>query len=89
MLRHGEVAEWSKTAISSTNYQLACKGVVIDGDRAVYALQLTSRKRRAGPIKGGFRLDRETGLPLRQSGYLVNTRSRHRPVLFRECAGIA
>ena len=65
----------NSVAITPANYKFEYKGVVVDRDRLAYTFRVTPRKKKAGLIKGELWIDAETGLPLRQSGYLVKSPS--------------
>jgi len=62
-------------AITTANYKFAYKRLVEDGERFACAFEITPRRKRAGLIKGELWLDRQTGLPVLQSGYLVKSPS--------------
>ena len=71
---------WSETttrsvAITPANYKFAYKRIVDDGERFAYAFQITPRRKRDGLIRGELWLDRQTGLPILQSGHLVKSPS--------------
>ena len=65
----------ARLAISPANYRFAYKGVVDDGEYLAYVYQITPRRKRAGLIKGELWLDQRTGVPVRESGYLVKSPS--------------
>jgi len=62
-------------AITPANYRFAYERMVDDGERFAWAFQITPRRKRDGLIKGELWLDRQTGLPVLQSGYLVRSPS--------------
>jgi len=62
-------------AITPANYKFAYKRIVDDGERFAYAFQITPRRKRDGLIRGELWLDRQTGLPILQSGHLVKSPS--------------
>jgi len=65
----------SSVAITPANYRFRYLGAVQLGDNPVYAFRITPRKKREGLIKGVLWLDGETGIAVRQSGYLVKSPS--------------
>ena len=65
----------ARLAISPANYRFSYKGVVDDGEYLAYVFQITPRRKRAGLIKGELWLDQRTGVPVRESGYLVKSPS--------------
>jgi len=64
-------------AITPANYKFRYKCASNTGDRTVYAFLIAPRKKREGLIKGELWIDGETGVVVRQSGYLVE-----RPSIF-------
>jgi hypothetical protein len=60
-------------AITQDNYKFKYKGKQSLGDRDVYVLQVTPRKKRAKLYKGELWIDAATYLPVRESGKLVKT----------------
>lgn len=67
----------SSVAVTPANYRFRYKGPVETGEGLAYAFRITPRRKRAGLIKGELWLNAETGVAVRQSGYLVK-----RPSLF-------
>jgi hypothetical protein len=61
----------SSVAITPENYKFRYKGPVKTGAAVAYVFLITPRKKRDGLIKGELWLDGETGVVVRQSGYLV------------------
>ncbi len=61
----------SSVAISPANYKFRYNGTVMEGSGLAYAFLITPRKKREGLIKGELWLDGQTGLAVRQSGWLV------------------
>jgi hypothetical protein len=61
----------SSLAITPANYKFHYKGAVESGDTVTYVFLITPRKKREGLIKGELWLDGETGVAVRESGYLV------------------
>lgn len=58
-------------ALLPANYKFRYKESLTYQGRLVYAFQITPRKKRDGLIKGELWLDGETGVAVRESGYLV------------------
>jgi len=58
-------------AFTPANYNFRYKGSVQNGESVAYVFQITPRKKREGLIKGELWLDGNTGVIVRQSGYLV------------------
>ena len=65
----------SSVAITPANYKFRYIGPVPLGEKLVYAFRITPRKKREGLMSGVLWLDRETGVAVRQSGYLVKSPS--------------
>lgn len=65
----------SSVAITPANYQFNYAGTVRLDDRAVYAFRMIPRKKRQGLIYGVLWLDSETGIAVRESGYLAKNPS--------------
>ena len=62
-------------AITPANYKFAYKGMAAGGEHAAWIFQMTPRRKREGLISGELWLDRQSGLPVRQSGRLVKSPS--------------
>jgi len=65
----------ASVAITPANYRFRYKGVVSEGNGTAYAFQIVPRKKRQGLIKGELWLDGETGVVVRESGFLVKSPS--------------
>jgi hypothetical protein len=65
----------SSLAITPENYEIHYAGSVCVGDRPAYAFRIIPRKRREGLINAVLWLDSETGLAVRESGYLAKNPS--------------
>jgi hypothetical protein len=65
----------SSVAITPANYKFRYIGSVPFGYNLAYAFRITPRKKREGLMKGVLWLDGETGVAVRQSGYLVKSPS--------------
>lgn len=65
----------SSVAITLANYEIHYAGSVCIGDRPVYAFRIIPRKKRQGLINAVLWLDSETGLAVRESGYLAKNPS--------------
>jgi hypothetical protein len=65
----------SSVAITSANYEIHYVGSVCVGDRPAYAFRITPRKKREGLINAVLWLDSETGIAVRESGYLAKNPS--------------
>ena len=65
----------SSVAITPANYEFRFKGVVRVGENSAYIFQIKPRKKRQGLINGELWIDGDTGIAIRQSGYLVKTPS--------------
>jgi hypothetical protein len=63
------------TAITPANYKFRYKRSISDGDSVAYVFLISPRKKADGLIKGELWLDGETGLAVRQAGYLVKSPS--------------
>jgi hypothetical protein len=61
----------AEVAVTPENYKFNYKGTINDGNNVVYVFQIIPRRKREGLIKGVLWLDGKTGVPIRQSGYLV------------------
>jgi hypothetical protein len=62
-------------SISPANYKFKFKGVQPHDGRSVYVLALSPRKKEVGLFKGELWLDRETCMPVRESGRFVKSPS--------------
>jgi len=60
----------SSVAMTPANYKFSYKGLVPSADSLVYAFAVTPRKKALGLIRGELWLD-DSGMPVRESGYLV------------------
>lgn len=67
----------ASVAIMPANYRFHYKGSVETGGCTLYVFSITPRKKRQGLIKGELWLDGQTGVAVRQSGYVVK-----RPSIF-------
>ena len=65
----------ASVAITPANYRFRYIGAVPLGDTVAYAFRITPRKKREGLMKGVLWLDSQTGIAVRQSGYLVKSPS--------------
>ena len=65
----------SSVAITPTNYEIHYAGSVCVGGRPAYAFRIIPRKKREGLINAVLWLDSETGLAVRESGYLAKNPS--------------
>ena len=65
----------SAVAITPANYEIHYAGSVCVGDRPAYAFRIIPRKKRAGLINAVLWLDSQTGLAVRESGYLAKNPS--------------
>jgi hypothetical protein len=65
----------SSVAITPANYKIHYVGSVCAGNRTAYAFRIIPRKNREGLINAVLWLDRETGLAVRESGYLTKNPS--------------
>jgi hypothetical protein len=65
----------SSVALTPANYKIHYAGSVWLGDRLTYAFRVIPRKKREGLINGVLWLDRETGIAVRESGYLAKSPS--------------
>jgi len=65
----------SSVAIIPANYRFRYIGAVQLGDSLAYAFRITPREKREGLMKGVLWLDSETGVAVRQCGYLVKSPS--------------
>lgn len=62
-------------ALTSANYKIQYAGTVRLDNRLAYAFRVIPRKKRAGLINGVLWIDGETGIALRETGYLAKTPS--------------
>jgi hypothetical protein len=62
-------------SITPQNYKFKFKGVQNHDGRAVYVLALSPRKKEVGLFKGELWLDRDTCMPVRESGRFVKSPS--------------
>jgi hypothetical protein len=65
----------SSVAITSANYEIHYAGRVCVGERPAYAFRITPRKKRDGLLNAALWLDSETGIAVRESGYLAKSPS--------------
>jgi hypothetical protein len=65
----------ASVAITPQNYNFRYRGAVKVGDNVAFAFQIKPRKKRLGLMSGELWLDAETGVPVRQEGYLVKSPS--------------
>jgi hypothetical protein len=65
----------SSVAVTPANYKIHYAGSVWLGDRLAYAYRMVPRKKREGLINGVLWLDSETGIAVRESGYLAKSPS--------------
>jgi hypothetical protein len=61
----------SSVAVTPANYKFHYKGTAATASGAAYVFQIAPRHKREGLIKGELWLDSESGMAVRQSGYLV------------------
>jgi hypothetical protein len=61
----------SSVALTPANYRIHYAGTVWLGNRLTYAFRMIPRKKREGLINGVLWLDSETGIAVRESGYLA------------------
>ena len=73
----------ASVAITPENYNFRYRGAVKAGGNVAFVFQIKPRKKRLGLISGELWLDAETGVPVRQAGYLVKS-----PSLFVKRVGI-
>jgi hypothetical protein len=65
----------ASVAPTPANYKIHYAGTVWLGNRLTYAFRMIPRKKREGLINGVLWLDSETGIPVRESGYLAKSPS--------------
>jgi len=65
----------SSVAITSANYAIHYAGRVRVGERPAYVFRITPRKKREGLLNAVLWLDSETGIAVRESGYLAKSPS--------------
>lgn len=65
----------SNFAVTPENYKFKFKGIENIAGRDVYLLHVTPRQKKVGFFKGDLWLDRETYMPVRESGSFVKTPS--------------
>ena len=65
----------SSVALTPANYKIHYAGTVWLGNRLTYAFRLIPRKKREGLINGVLWLDGETGVVVREFGYLAKSPS--------------
>jgi len=70
-----ESRDSSATARTPANYKFHFKGVTELEGRRIAVFQLTPKKKVVGLFKGELWLDRETGMPVRESGFFVKNPS--------------
>lgn len=73
--KRANAVPYSSLAITPANYSIHCIGTVARGNRLVYVFRMIPRSQREGLLNGVVWLDGETGLALRESGYLAKTPS--------------
>jgi hypothetical protein len=62
-------------ALTPANYRIHYAGTVWIGDRLAYVYRMIPRHRREGLVNGSLWLDSETGIAIRESGYLAKSPS--------------
>lgn len=65
----------SSVGVTPANYKIHYTGSVWLGDRLTYVYRMAPRKKREGLINGVLWLDSETGIAVRESGYLAKSPS--------------
>ena len=65
----------SSIALTLTNYKIDYAGSLWLGDRLTYIFRIIPRKKREGLINGVLWIDSETGIAVRESGYLAKSPS--------------
>ena len=65
----------SSVALIPANYKFRYAGAVRVGSRLTYAFRMVPRQKRVGLINGVLWIDAETGLAIRESGYLAKSPS--------------
>ena len=65
----------SSIAITPANYEIRYAGSLCVAGRPAYAFLITPRKKREGLVNAVLWLDSETGIAVRESGYLAKTPS--------------
>ena len=65
----------SSVALNPANYKIHYAGSVRLDDRLTYAFRIIPRKKREGLVNGVLWLDSETGVAVRESGYLAKSPS--------------
>lgn len=65
----------SSVAINPENYKFRYQGRIQNGSLDAYIFHITPRHKREGLIQGELWIDADTGLAVRQSGYLVKSPS--------------
>ena len=65
----------SSVALTPANYKIQYAGSIWFGNRLTYAFRMIPRKKREGLINGVLWLDAETGIAVRESGYLAKSPS--------------
>lgn len=65
----------SSVALIPANYKIHYAGTLRLGNRLAYAFRVVPRKKRVGLINGVLWLDVETGVAIRESGYLAKSPS--------------
>lgn len=65
----------SSVALTAANYKIHYAGVLRVDDRLTYAFHMVPRKKRVGLINGVLWIDAETGVAIRESGYLAKSPS--------------
>ena len=65
----------ASVAITPANYEIHYAGSLCVGERPAYAFRITPRKKREGLLNAVLWLDSETGIAVRESGYLAKSPS--------------
>lgn len=65
----------SSVAVTPVNYKIHYAGAVLLGGRTAFAFRIVPRKKREGLVNGVLWVDGETGIAVRESGYLVKSPS--------------
>jgi hypothetical protein len=65
----------SSVAVTSANYKIHYAGSVSLGNRLTHAFRIIPRTKREGLVNGVLWLDSETGIAVRESGYLAKSPS--------------
>jgi hypothetical protein len=65
----------ASVAITPANYRFQYVASISDGKTLTHVYEIRPRKKKAGLIKGQLWIDADTGMTVRQTGYLVRTPS--------------